>query len=412
MAVQKIPLYIPSFINSATYAPARVLPRIYFYNGQVDCEYWWVTNESNAANRQDKFPYFDHYNVVTGSFPTGDSRSLLFNNEAASYGIAPSGSLYSTYWEKYISFLYDPRTRILNCQAIIPLADYFKMSLNDVVNFRGNYWHLRAINDYSLKTGECNLQLVGPIISDTFNQLTPQPEPTPVPEESSSINWFSIATSGAPSSFRIYENGSNKVTSTSTNGGTFFATASHTIAAELDITSFPSSGSVTMSLFVTGATTFATSSSSNVTLSTSFTAVAGQTYSITGSVVYNAPPNPITFTVGSGTYPLSGTGTTCSGTIKNNSGSTIYVYGKFNSGGNTSGNVSSDGGNVDTTALSFIGTVSGSGQDIISTNYHTLSSDNTTYNWDLSKNDSMTSGATIRLAYSSTPGGTLTNLTQ
>jgi len=169
MAVQKIPLYIPSFINSATYAPARVLPRIYFYNGQVDCEYWWVTNESNAANRQDKFPYFDHYNVVTGSFPTQDSRSLLFNNEAASYGTAPSGNLYSTYWEKYISFLYDPRTRILNCQAIIPLADYFKMALNDIVNFRGSYWHLRAINDYSLKTGECNLQLVGPVITDVFD---------------------------------------------------------------------------------------------------------------------------------------------------------------------------------------------------------------------------------------------------
>ena len=70
----------------------------------------------------------------------------------------------------YISLLYNPKTRLLNCKGIIPLADYVKMQLNDVVDFRGNYYHLRAINNYSLKTGDCDIQLLGPIISDT---LTP-----------------------------------------------------------------------------------------------------------------------------------------------------------------------------------------------------------------------------------------------
>ena len=169
---QKIPLYIPTFINSADYKPARVLPRIYFYNGQVECETWYLANSSNEGRPQDKFPYFDHYNVVSGSFPTLDSRSLLFNNEATVYGTQPSQSLYSLYWEKYISFLYNPKTRVLNCSAIIPLADYFKMELNDIVNFRGNYWHLRAINDYSIKTGTCKLQLVGPVIPDALDNNT------------------------------------------------------------------------------------------------------------------------------------------------------------------------------------------------------------------------------------------------
>ena len=170
MATQKIPLYIPVFINSATYTPARVLPRLYFYNGQVDCESWYISDANNSAREQTAFPYFDHYNVVSGSqFPTTNSRSLLFNNENASYGQIPDASLYTSYWEKYIQFLYNPKTRVLNCQAIIPLADYFQMELNDIVNFRGSYWHLRAINDYSLKTGECNLQLVGPVIPDVFD---------------------------------------------------------------------------------------------------------------------------------------------------------------------------------------------------------------------------------------------------
>jgi hypothetical protein len=173
---QIIPIYIPTYINNAEYAPARVLPRLLFYNGLVDCQTYYIESgsltTSGISYEQNAFPYFDNYNVVTGSFPTTDSLSLLFNNEAAVYGQIPTENLYTTYWEKYISFLYSPTTRLLNCQAIIPLADYFHMELNDIVNFKGNYYHLRAINDYSLKTGECTLQLMGPLIGDVFDSAT------------------------------------------------------------------------------------------------------------------------------------------------------------------------------------------------------------------------------------------------
>ena len=106
MATQKIPIYIPVFINAANYSPARVLPRMYFYNGNLDCERWWISDANNAARQQFSFPYFDHYNVVTGSFPTSDSLSLLFNNEAPVYGEVPTNSLYANYWSKYVAFLY------------------------------------------------------------------------------------------------------------------------------------------------------------------------------------------------------------------------------------------------------------------------------------------------------------------
>ena len=178
---QIIPIYIPTFISDQNYNPSRVLPHIYFYNGLIDCETYWIESGSLAFGgvtyQQNAFPYFDNYNVVSGSFPTTDSESLLFNNENASYGQIPTENLYTQYWETYISLLYNPKTRLLNCDAIIPLADYFKMELNNVVNFKGNYYHLRAINDYSLKTGECTLQLLGPIIRDTISDLQPTPTP-------------------------------------------------------------------------------------------------------------------------------------------------------------------------------------------------------------------------------------------
>ena len=170
---QKIPIYIPTYINSADYTPARVLPRLLFFNGNLQCEQYYIESGSlttaGVSTAMNSFPYFDNYNVVSGSFPTVDSKSLLFNNENAPYGTTPTSNLFTEYWSTYISLLYNPKTRLLECNAIIPLADYSKMKLNDIVNFRGNYWHLRAINDYSLKTGECKLQLLGPIIPDSLS---------------------------------------------------------------------------------------------------------------------------------------------------------------------------------------------------------------------------------------------------
>lgn len=172
---QIIPINIPTYISDQNYNPTRVLPRLLFYNGLLDCETYWIESGSlfngGVTKEMSNFPYFDNYNVVSGSFPTTDSDSLLFNNENASYGEIPDNSLYTKYWSKYINFLYNPKTRLLNASAIIPLADYVKMELNDIVNFRGNYYHLRAINDYSLKDGRCQIQLLGPIIPDALDNL-------------------------------------------------------------------------------------------------------------------------------------------------------------------------------------------------------------------------------------------------
>jgi hypothetical protein len=170
---QTNPIYIPTFINSEAYAPARVLPHIYFFNGNKPCKPFWFQGYNDAANtvipqQYSSFPYFGNY---SGIVSTSDSISLLFNNEETPYGDIPTESLYTQYWETYITLLYNPKTRLINCSGIIPLANYFDMELNDVVFWRGNYYHLRAINDYNISTGECQLQLLGPIIPDTLQGL-------------------------------------------------------------------------------------------------------------------------------------------------------------------------------------------------------------------------------------------------
>ena len=167
---QIIPLYIPTYISDQNYSPTRVQPRLLYYNNTVACETYYIKDGNDFSQAVDVFPYFDNYSVVSGSqFPTEGSKSLLFFNEQPVYGLAPSSSLFSEYWNSYVQLLYNPRTRLLTMSAIIPLADYFEMELNDIVNFRGNDYHLRAINNYNLSTGECNIQLLGPILEGSLN---------------------------------------------------------------------------------------------------------------------------------------------------------------------------------------------------------------------------------------------------
>jgi hypothetical protein len=177
---QVIPIYIPTYISDQNYNPTRVLPRLFFYNGLVECEEYWIESgsltNSGVTFAQNHFPYFDNYNVVSGSFPTIDSDSLLFNNEAASYGEIPVSNLYTKYWETYVNLLYNPVTRLFNCEAIIPLSDYYKMELNDIVEWRGNYYYLRAINEYNLSNGECKIQLLGPLEPPVISGLLPELE--------------------------------------------------------------------------------------------------------------------------------------------------------------------------------------------------------------------------------------------
>ena len=251
---QIIPIYIPTYISDQNYNPARVLPRLLFYNGMIDSQTWWIESGSSSVGgvtyEQNAFPYFDNYNVVSGSFPTTNSDSLLFFNEQAVYGETPTESLYSKYWENYVDLLYNPRTRLINASAIIPLADYFKMELNDVVSWRGNYYHLRAINDFNLKNGECQIQLLGPILPDalpfanpvvpttttTSTSTTTYPTTTSTTSTTTTstttsttttssggatLAWSFSETGGANGTFDLFINGSNVETRTNTSNGTY-----------------------------------------------------------------------------------------------------------------------------------------------------------------------------------------------
>ena len=172
-------IYIPTFIADADFNPANVQPRFFFWNGLIEADSWYYKSTtpsgfSSFVSQSAQFPAFNHYTTGSNGFPDSDSESLLFFNEATPYGERATETLFSKYWATYIELLYNPRTRLIDAEANIPLAEYFDLELNDIIQFRSNYYHLRAINDYNLVTGECKIQLLGPIIQDAMDNILQQ----------------------------------------------------------------------------------------------------------------------------------------------------------------------------------------------------------------------------------------------
>ena len=174
-------MFLPTFISNAEFQSARVRPRVFFYNGLVETTPYnvsglnFLAGDSATTTQETTYPYVDHYTTgsVSTEFPDAGSDSLLFFNEQPVYGQTPTGSLYSEYWSKYISLLYEPKTRLIDCSAVLPFADYVQIQLNDIIEWRGNHYHLRAVNKYNLKNGECQLELLGPILEGALdNQFT------------------------------------------------------------------------------------------------------------------------------------------------------------------------------------------------------------------------------------------------
>jgi len=133
------------------------------------------------------------------------------------------------------------------------------------------------------------------------------------------------------------------------------------------------------------------------------------TNTLTGTPTNTPTAGAITFTVtnpGPSPYPVSAGNGSASGTIKNNSGATIYVYSVFNSGGQGSGAITGDTGIVAGGVALDIpgGPITAFGQTFYSTAFKTLPSDNPSYAWSLQKNDTYSS-ATLALGYSTTIGG-------
>jgi hypothetical protein len=284
----EFPIWIPYHVSDANYRPARVLPRLFFYNGKVSAPPYYISGynipstSSVPALQYDAYPYFDVYstgslNGTASQFPQLDSLSLLYNNEQAVWGTTPTGSLVSDYWATYLSLLYNPRTRLVDASAVIGLADYFDLELNDIAEFRGNYYHLRAINDYNLTTGECNVQMLGPIIPDTIAAVL-SGSWAPVVNECEFT--FTVTTGSVPTTTTTSTTTSTTTTPPTTTSTTTSTTTAPTTTTTTSTTTSTTTEPTTTTTTSTTTSTTTTPPTTTTSTTTSTTTLAYYTYRI------------------------------------------------------------------------------------------------------------------------------------
>ena len=112
----------------------------------------------------------------------GVDYSLNFSPETSTYlGIPIQQSLFATYYFDYLANLFDPKNRLTNVKAVLPISILTSLQLNDRLIIRDKRY---IINDFktNLTTGETIFNLLNdfiPIIPEQ-EKIEPPIEP---PEE-------------------------------------------------------------------------------------------------------------------------------------------------------------------------------------------------------------------------------------
>jgi len=136
----------------------------------------------NVTNLTDGLGFIDHNDTlseITSYLNVGQenktvtadiTQSLNWGEEISTFNFAPPPlnenselgskvSLYSNYWEDYITDLYDNKRRVYKFDAIMPLSVITNISLNDKLIIRDRVYIINTINT-NLTTGKVRLELL------------------------------------------------------------------------------------------------------------------------------------------------------------------------------------------------------------------------------------------------------------
>lgn len=123
-----------------------------FYNGlySVNSTYYF------AGTLRNQFTLLSPYSA----FPTTTStQSLCFGMETTISGNLPTQTLFTKYWQRYLSRLYSDRSRVVKMTAIIPMGEWLNLTMNQTIVISGNYYKIQSIQ-YDMLAERANIELI------------------------------------------------------------------------------------------------------------------------------------------------------------------------------------------------------------------------------------------------------------
>ena len=143
---------------------------------------WCVDSSENAISTKPIVFYCDRATKITGAdidwdgttsstsyllcsntikyAATSDYTALGFKNEIGENTLETQDeSLFSSYWETYITGVYNYQSRIKRIKAILPVRVLTSYKLNDTIVFQGKEYFINEI-EINLNTGEAEIELI------------------------------------------------------------------------------------------------------------------------------------------------------------------------------------------------------------------------------------------------------------
>lgn len=117
-------------------------------------------DESSTKFSCSEIWYANTSSTFTG---TGAAYAITWGSDIDPYFLEPIGkSLYQTYWEDYITDLYNSKRRIYNVSAVLPLGIILKMQLNNKLIWNNQRWIINNAQ-VNMTTGKVKFQLLNDV---------------------------------------------------------------------------------------------------------------------------------------------------------------------------------------------------------------------------------------------------------
>ena len=125
---------------------------LFYYVGQTNTTYTYDINQTT----QYAYPLISSYS----EFPTTEtSFSLAFGLETTIQGDMATKTMFTQYWQKYLSRLFSSRSRVVYFSAILPVGEWLNLQMNDTIAVSGNYYKIQQV-EYDMLNERASLQLI------------------------------------------------------------------------------------------------------------------------------------------------------------------------------------------------------------------------------------------------------------
>ena len=146
---------------------------LFYYNGLKSSNTWYFASSSKTT-----FPVISPFSAE----PTvSGTNSLAFSLESALNGDTPTNTLFSKFWNSYISRIYSSQSRKVTLKMYLPVGEWLNLEFNDTINISGYYYKIDSIK-YNLLSQEAQMVLltypnvnVTEIASSSGNTVTVTP---------------------------------------------------------------------------------------------------------------------------------------------------------------------------------------------------------------------------------------------